>query len=111
MAKRPTGDETDWARLVQTELAFRLLSLCGQGAQGAQFLSQALPLLPPGTRLDTRDDRGLTPLMLSCARGDEPAARLLIQAGADIHAEVITIVSLWLTLHHMYENENTDINR
>ncbi|KAG0415898.1 hypothetical protein HPB47_006926 [Ixodes persulcatus] len=77
-------EEADWARLVQTELALRLLSLCGQGGQ---LLAQALPLLPASSRLDTRDERGLTPLMLACARGDEPAARLLVQAGADVHAE------------------------
>lgn len=85
------GDESppqDWARQLQTELAFRLLSLCGQqGAGGASVVSQALPLLPSASRLDTRDQRGLTPLMLACARGDEAAARLLVQAGADIHAE------------------------
>lgn len=77
----------EWARQLQTELAFRLLSLCGQQGTGAAVVSQALALLPTPTRLDTRDQRGLTPLMLACARGDEAAARVLVQAGADIHAE------------------------
>ncbi|KAH6919710.1 hypothetical protein HPB50_029301 [Hyalomma asiaticum] len=79
----------EWARQLQTELAFRLLSLCGQQGTGAAVVSQALALLPASTRLDTRDQRGLTPLMLACARGDEVAARVLVQAGADIHAEVL----------------------
>ncbi|KAH7968276.1 hypothetical protein HPB52_007309 [Rhipicephalus sanguineus] len=77
----------EWARQLQTELAFRLVSLCGQQGTGASVVSQAMALLPASTRLDTRDQRGLTPLMLACARGDEVAARVLVQAGADIHAE------------------------
>ncbi|KAL3254088.1 hypothetical protein MRX96_054377 [Rhipicephalus microplus] len=81
----------EWARQLQTELAFRLVSLCGQQGTGAAVVSQAMALLPASTRLDTRDQRGLTPLMLACARGDEVAARVLVQAGADIHAEVCAL--------------------
>lgn len=94
LLRRPTSasgvddiQSQDWARQLQTELAFRLLSLCGQPGAGAGVISQALALLPASTRLDTRDQRGLTPLMLACARGDEAAARMLVQAGADVHAE------------------------
>ena len=39
--------------------------------------------LARGARLEARDARGRTPLMAACARGALPAARLLLEAGAN----------------------------
>ena len=43
--------------------------------------------LDEGARIDTRDLRGRTPLLLAVQRGDDAAAQLLIRRGADINAQ------------------------
>lgn len=44
-------------------------------------------LLDDGARIDTRDLRGRTPLLVAVQRGHGPAAQLLIRRGADINAQ------------------------
>jgi hypothetical protein len=44
-------------------------------------------LLKAGTLCDARDNRGYTPLHVAAARGTVKIARLLVEAGADIHAK------------------------
>lgn len=49
--------------------------------------SRALSLyLSAGLPVDTRDDRGWTPLMIASFNGNEEMAALLIRSGADIHS-------------------------
>lgn len=43
--------------------------------------------LSSGIDIDTRDERGWTPLMVSAFNGKEEVALLLIRSGADIHAK------------------------
>lgn len=43
--------------------------------------------LSSGVDVDTRDERGWTPLMVSCFSGNEDIALLLIRSCADIHAK------------------------
>ena len=42
--------------------------------------------LASGVDINTRDERGWTPLMISSFNGDEEIAELLIRSGADVHA-------------------------
>ncbi|MDM7949389.1 ankyrin repeat domain-containing protein [Hydrogenophaga sp.] len=44
-------------------------------------------LLDDGARIDTRDLRGRTPLLVAVQRGHDAAAQLLIRRGADINAQ------------------------
>ncbi|MDH4234158.1 MAG: ankyrin repeat domain-containing protein [Gallionella sp.] len=46
-----------------------------------------LLFLGSGVNIDTRDDRGWTPLMVSTFNGREEIATLLIQSGANVHAK------------------------
>jgi ankyrin repeat protein len=59
-----------------------LIDAAGRG--DAQALSRALD---DGARIDTRDLRGRTPLLVAVQQGHDSAARLLIRRGADINAQ------------------------
>jgi len=48
--------------------------------------SAVVAFLECGIDIDTRDERGWTPLMVSSFSGNEDVATLLIQKGADVHA-------------------------
>jgi uncharacterized protein len=43
--------------------------------------------LSSGVDIDTRDEHGSTPLMISTFNGKEEVATLLIRSGADVHAQ------------------------
>ncbi len=48
--------------------------------------SAVIAFLESGVDIDTRDERGWTPLMVSSFNGNEEVAVLLIQKGANVHA-------------------------
>lgn len=52
-----------------------------------ELISQALPLLPASTKINTVNDNGFTALMLSCINGNEIAVTTLLDAGADVNVE------------------------
>lgn len=46
-------------------------------------IAQLRNLLDRGAQIDQRDEHGFTPLMFAAGGGDGPAARLLLERGAD----------------------------
>lgn len=74
--RRP-GDDSETARRLKLDLAFRMLST---GCR--DMVPHALQLLP-NTKLNCVNERGLTVLMLACIRNDEATVRLLLEMGAD----------------------------
>lgn len=78
--KRP-GDDSDTARRLKLDLAFRMLSTGSR-----DMVPHALQLLP-NSKLNCVNERGLTVLMLACIRSDEGTVRLLLEAGADPDTE------------------------
>ncbi|XP_022088286.1 ankyrin repeat and BTB/POZ domain-containing protein 2-like isoform X2 [Acanthaster planci] len=66
----------------QQDLGFRMLA-CGR----ADLVSEAVRLLG-NDGINTVSERGLTPLMFACSRGDEAMVQILIKNGADVDQSV-----------------------
>jgi ankyrin repeat protein len=56
-------------------------------AAEAGIVTEAQRLLKSGAKVDVRDNRRRTPLMIAVQRGDAALARVLVEAGADINAQ------------------------
>lgn len=83
--RKATGIEEDAleaTRQIQMELAFRLMA-----SGRAELIQQALPLLPPTTRLDTLNHQGHTALMLAAIQNDEFTLMSLLDAGSSVDIE------------------------
>lgn len=52
-------------------------------------------LLEAGAEVNARDEKGATPLHMAAARGDADVIRILIGAGADIHAQTRDGKNVW----------------
>lgn len=85
------GAASTWANI---ELAQqRVIESSGYQCTAKDFLRSAEmgdrkvlgAFISGGAKLDTRDERGWTPLMISAFNGNEEIAQLLINSGADIH--------------------------
>ncbi|XP_050466894.1 ankyrin repeat and BTB/POZ domain-containing protein BTBD11 isoform X2 [Cataglyphis hispanica] len=74
-------DDTEYVRLLTLDMAFKML-ISGR----TDLITQAMPLLP-STKINTVNDAGFTALMLACINGDETAATVLLDAGADLNIE------------------------
>lgn len=75
-------DDSEYMRRCTLDMAFRLLMSTRLG-----LISQAMPLLPLATGINTANHRGLTALMIVCVEGNEPAVSALLNAGADVNVE------------------------
>lgn len=75
------GYESDCARKVKIEAAFKLLT-----SGRAELIPHAVSLLPTA-KINCVNEGGLTALMLACCRGDVTAVRCLLDAGADPNVE------------------------
>ncbi|KAL0268771.1 UNVERIFIED_CONTAM: hypothetical protein PYX00_010588 [Menopon gallinae] len=75
------GYESDCARKVKIEAAFKLLT-----SGRAELIPHAISMLP-ASKINCVSESGLTALMLSCCRGDVTAVRCLLDAGADPNVE------------------------
>jgi len=78
--RRPI-DEFELSRRLKMDLGFKMLS-----SGRSDLITQALLLLPP-SKANTFNEAGLSPLILSCLRGEEGMVRKLLEAGADPDAE------------------------
>lgn len=86
-------DVNPWAHLnlnKQQEIAGKGYQYSAQGflkSAEAGDKSAILLFLESGIDINTRDERGWTPLMISSFNGNEEIAELLIRSGADVHAK------------------------
>lgn len=74
-------DEFECNRRMKVELAFKMFS-----TGRTDLVNQALLLLPP-SKANTFNEYGLSPLILSCLRGEDGMVRTLLEASADPDAE------------------------
>lgn len=79
--RRP-GDEVECVRRLKSELAFTMLR-----SGHSDLIPHALQLLPSSKKLNSVNERGLSPLMLAVLLHDEACACSLLDAGADPDVE------------------------
>ena len=75
-------DDSECVRRLTLDMAFKMLT-----SGRPDLISQAIPLLPIPTKINTVNDSGFTALMLSCLNGNEIAVTTLLDAGADVNIE------------------------
>jgi ankyrin repeat protein len=91
--KESKEDEDVWGSVELKEL--RIIEAEGFEHTPAGFLKSAesgnreamTAFIVSGAEIDTQDERGWTPLMISSFNGNQEIARLLIERGANIHIE------------------------
>ncbi|HEX8636033.1 MAG TPA: ankyrin repeat domain-containing protein [Pyrinomonadaceae bacterium] len=78
------------------------LSLAANGGDGAQIKK----LVAQGTDVNARDEAGLTALIWAARKGNTEAARLLIDARADLNARDCASVGWTPLMHAIHKNQN-----